>query len=95
MLRLTRLCVEVLGASWSDQASDRHGRQSTALQRILDAGWMEAVGWLARERSAPLQGLLVESDIYIESAWRVEQANALRRLQEEQAHSWAREEGAL
>ena len=96
VLRLTKLCVEVLGASWSDKAVDRHGRDNNALQVLLDAGWMDAVSWLARDRGAPLQGLILENNIYYDDpAWRVEHMDALRRLQEEQVHAWARVEGAL
>jgi hypothetical protein len=96
VLRLTKLCVEVLGASWSDKAVDRHGRENNALRVLLDAGWMDAVSWLARDRGAPLQGLILENQIYYDDpAWRVEHMDALRRLQEEQVHAWVRVEGAL
>ena len=58
---------------------------------------MEAVAWLARERGAPLQGLLVDDGRYWPSSSEQfeEHTEALRRLQKEQSRSWARAEGAL
>jgi ankyrin repeat protein len=101
VLRLTRLCVEELGATWSDKSavhSNRSRAGDTALQRLTNGGWMKAVGWLGRERGAPLQGLILDplhrtmpGDVVAQQ----QHAEALRQLQEEQARSWARAEGAL
>ena len=101
MLRLTRLCVEVLGAVWSDKCSsctrDAGGEKNyNALQLLTHAGWMETVGWLARERGAPLQGMLLpECAYYAEPALRREHMEALQKMQEEQMRSWERTGGAL
>ena len=96
VLRLTRLCVEVLGASWSDKGTGRgsRGREDTALQILVNSGWMEAVSWLARERGALLQGLVISE----EGAYRDKDGKLterLRQLQEEQLRRWAHVEGAL
>lgn len=98
VLRLTRLCVEQLGALWSDKGPGRRRERGdascNALQLLTNAGWMEAVGWLARERGAPLQGL-VEGEMWVYSSGRQSLMETLRQMQEEQARSWERAEGAL
>ena len=101
VLRLTRLCVEELGATWSDKSvvhSNRSRAGDTALQRLTNGGWMKAVGWLGRERGAPLQGLILDPlhrAMHGDLVAQQHHAEALRQLREEQARSWVRAEGAL
>ena len=100
VLRLTRLCVEELGATWSDKLvhSNCSNAGDTALQLLTNGGWMKAVGWLGRERGAPLQGLILDPlhrAMHADVAAQQQHEEALRQLQEEQARSWARAEGAL
>ena len=87
--RLTQLCMQELGASWSDKQDD--SQRSTvfdglnALQLLTNAGWLEVVGWLARERGAPLQGLVLSGRLSDPQPVHVAR---LKQLQEEQARSW-------
>jgi hypothetical protein len=59
---------------------------------------MKAVGWLGRERGAPLQGLILDllhrCTMHGDPVAQQQHAEALQQLQEEQARLWARAEGA-
>ena len=82
VLRLTRFCIEDLGTSWSDESDGR-----TLLQHLIDGGWMGAVAWLARERGAPLQGLIIGGRY----SWRNGRSlERLQELQDEQKREWER-----
>ena len=92
VLQLTKLCIEKLGASWSD--SSQQGcdeRELTALQLLVNGCWMDAVQWLAKERNAPLHGLVIEvRHRFAATSDRYEPFRAtLRTLQEEQRRAWA------
>ena len=92
VLQLTKLCIEKLGASWSDSSQQgRDERELTALQLLVNGCWMDAVQWLAKERNAPLHGLVIEvRHRFAATSDRYEPFRAtLRTLQEEQRRAWA------